>query len=80
MPPYWDNKALSFIFIENKCLSDTIWDLKILKNNLAEGGLELRLISSEGMYYNHYTIEADAGYASILILDWPNHTRQAICT
>ncbi len=40
MPPYSDNKALptptlnlnfliiSSIFIENKCLSDVIWDLK----------------------------------------------------
>ncbi len=39
MPPYWYNKALpdtfsfnffiiSLILIENKCLSDAIWDLK----------------------------------------------------
>ncbi len=35
MPPYWDNKALphnfliiSFIFIEDKCFSDVIWNFE----------------------------------------------------
>ncbi len=39
------------------------YDLRFenLEKKFSEGGLELGLISSEGMYYNHYTIEADAG-------------------
>ncbi len=32
---------ISFIFIENKCLSDAIWDLKREKKSLAKGSLEL---------------------------------------
>ncbi len=51
---------ISFIFIENKCLSDTICDLKREKKRLAEGGLELGLIVLQSMHCNHYTTEADA--------------------
>ncbi len=51
MPPYWDNITptwyfilnvliISFIFIENKSLSDTIWDLKKGKTKFGKGGFE----------------------------------------
>ncbi len=56
MPPYWDNKALptpnptwyfifnflviSFIFIENKCFSGVILNLKREKKKLPKGEFE----------------------------------------
>ncbi len=65
---------ISFIFIENKCLSDTICDLKREKKSLADGGLELGLTVSQSTHCNHYTIEADARWTPFLILDYRKHT------
>ncbi len=43
MPPYWDNNALPhnfltlyFIFIENKCFSDVIWNFEKGEKNFAK--------------------------------------------
>ncbi len=78
MPPYWDNKALtryfifnfliiSFIFIENKCLSDVIWDLKRGK----KGEFELGSIVSESTRLTIYATETDVYQASFLVLTAP---------
>ncbi len=48
---------ISLIFIENKCLSDAIWDLKRQKKSLAKGGLEL---ASKSMHLTIYATETDA--------------------
>ncbi len=73
MPPYWDNKALpnptryfnfnffiiSFIFIENKCLSDAIWDLKREKKKFGKRRIRTRSIMSKSMHLTIYVTETD---------------------
>ncbi len=60
---------ISFIFIENKCLSDAIWDLKRDKKSSAKGGLELWSIASKRMSLTIYATEADAKWESFLNVD-----------
>ncbi len=68
MPPHWVNKALpatqyfilnffiiSFIFIENKCLSDAMWDLKKEK----KGGFQTRVDCVNKHVPYIYTTETD---------------------
>ncbi len=50
MPLYWDNKALShnfliisFIFIENKCFSDVIWNFEKGEKNFAKRWIRTRV-------------------------------------
>ncbi len=88
MSPYRDNKALpnptryfifnfliiSFIFIENKCLSDAIWDLKREKKSSAKGEFELGSIVSKSMCFTIYATEADVKWVSFFSVDCPNHT------
>ncbi len=89
MPPYWDNKALptptryfifnfliiSFSFIENKCLSVCVWDLKREnKKNLAKGGFELGSITSKSTRLTIYTTETDVEQVSFFSDYYPNHT------
>ncbi len=50
---------ISFTFIENKCLSDAIWDLKREKKSSAKGGLELGSIASKSMRLTTYATETD---------------------
>ncbi len=45
---------ISFIFIENKCLSDALWDLKREKKNSAKGGIELDLVKKHAPYQLHH--------------------------
>ncbi len=56
---------ISLIFIENKCLSDAIWDLKREKKSLAKGGFELGSIASKSIY----TTETDAELLSFFSVD-----------
>ncbi len=62
---------ISFIFIENKCLSDAIWDLKREKNSSAKGGLELGSIASQIMRLTIYTTETNAELVSFFVLTNP---------
>ncbi len=62
---------ISFIFIENKCLSDAIWEKE--KESSAKGGFELGSIASKSMHLTHYTIETDAEWAAFFSVDSPNH-------
>ncbi len=55
---------ISLIFIENKCLSDAIYDLKRPKKNVALGGLELGSIASKSLCFSVYATETDADLAS----------------
>ncbi len=50
---------ISLIFIENKCLSDAIWDLKREEKSLVKGGFELWLITSKSTCFTIYTTETD---------------------
>ncbi len=50
MPPYWDNKALPhnfliiyFIFIENKCFSDVIWNFLKGEKNFVKRQIRTRV-------------------------------------
>ncbi len=60
---------ISFIFIENKCLSDAIWDLKREKKSSAKGRIELGSIASKSMRSTIYTAETDADHASFFSVD-----------
>ncbi len=55
---------ISLIFIENKCLSDAIWDLK-----RAKGGLELGSIASKSMCLTIQATETNNKHASLFSVD-----------
>ncbi len=65
MPPYWDNKALphnfliiSFIFIENKCFCDVIWNYEKVEKNFARRRIRTRVdrvkMSTTYFYHLHH--------------------------
>ncbi len=58
-----------FIFIENKCLSDAIWDLKREKKSSAKGRFELGSIASKSMRLTIYTTETNAELLSFFSVD-----------
>ncbi len=60
---------ISLIFIENKCLSDAIWDLKREKKSSAKGGFELGLIASKSMHFTIYATETNVEWASFFNFD-----------
>ncbi len=57
---------ISFIFIENKCLSDATWDLK---KSSAKGRLELGSIASKTMCLTIYATETDSKLVSFFSVD-----------
>ncbi len=70
---------ISFIFIENECLSDAIWDLKRKKKSSAKGGIELGSIATKSTRLTIYTTETDIWCmsfiwcASFISDDYLNH-------
>ncbi len=48
--------VISFIFIENKCFSDVIWNLKREKKSSAKGRFEPGTIASIWALGTHFTI------------------------
>ncbi len=60
---------ISFIFIENKCLSDAICDLKREKKSLAKGGVDLGSIPSKSMLLTIYATEIDTEWTSVFSVD-----------
>ncbi len=64
---------ISFIFIENKCHSDEIWDLKRVEKKVWQKAGS-RSIASNSMRFTIYTTETDAEWASFFSVDYPNHT------
>ncbi len=60
---------ISFISIENKCLSDAIWDLKRNKKKFGKRRFELGSIASKSMRLTIYATETDAELASFFCVD-----------
>ncbi len=72
---YWDNKALphncliiSLIFIENKCISDGIWNLKREKKNFPKRRIRTQVALYVKVYAAHVLPSAPLKLMSTICL------------